>query len=165
MNENHTDKDEEAKRSIAESSVLFHPYVFIILVIGLFLAIWFKLFPLISVLAFLIILTGFIYIWKKLSLRHLQVSVEIPVTRLFAGDPCEVHLFIHNKKWLPLVWLELGFEPTPLIKWGNIRKNPYIVRFLWVLSFQQINKTIHGEALHRGVYSFESITMTSGDGF
>lgn len=148
-----------------ETSYFFGPIAFWFLVACLLIAIWFKLLPLIVIASFLLILSIWIYVWKENSLKNLNVMLDLTKSRLFAGDEFTVLTKIQNNKWLPLIWLECEFPRHESVSWGKKQTKIYIIRFLWLLSYQQIEWKIQGQALKRGVYSLDEIILRSGDGF
>lgn len=148
-----------------ETSILFAPFSIWFWLASLLVAIWFKLLPLIAVSTFLLVLTVLIRMWKEHSLKNLKPTLDIPRSRLFVGDELLVHAAIKNDKWLPLIWLEWQFARNNIIRWGDNDCYTYIIRFLWLLWYQEVKWTIKGTAQKRGVYHIGEVTLRSGDGF
>lgn len=146
-----------------EASLLFKPFALVGLFLCLLASIWFQLYTMIGILAFILVLAGFIFVWNKLAVHHIDLKLELPVSRVFAGDNFRVYISVKNNKWLPLVWLDVEFNKSQLVSWQD--KPFYIVRFMWLLSYQEVDWEVKGRALQRGVYSIGKITMKSGDGF
>ncbi|MEI3605069.1 DUF58 domain-containing protein [Pseudogracilibacillus sp. SE30717A] len=146
-----------------EASLLFKPFALVGLFLCLLASIWFQLYTMIGILAFILVLAGFIFVWNKLAVHHIDLKLELPVSRVFAGDNFRVYTSVKNNKSLPLVWLDVEFNKSQLVSWQD--KPFYIVRFMWLLSYQEVDWEVKGRALQRGVYSIGKITMKSGDGF
>lgn len=146
-----------------ESSLLFKSLALVGLFICLLVSIWFQLYTLIGILSFILVLAGFIYIWNKMAVENITVKLELPISRIFAGDTFRVHTSVKNNKWLPLVWLDVEFEQSRLVSYKE--KSLYIVRFMWLLSYQKVDLKIKGKAHHRGVYPVGKFVIRSGDGF
>src|SRR5699024_1975421 len=150
---------------LEETSIIFQPFIVGILGLSLLVAIWFKMFMLIGIISFILILALFIYTWNKLSLKNISISWDVPTNRIFYGEHFDVNIAIKNDKWLPLVWLEWEFQPSDLVGWGEKNNLHHIVRLLWIPSYQKSEWSFRGKALHRGVYPIGKITVRSGDGF
>lgn len=148
-----------------ETSILFEPLTIGIFIVCLLLAIWFKMFTIIAVLTFLLLLSLFIVIWKSHSLKNVYTSLHVPKTRLFQGGSFTVNASIQNKKWLPLVWLEWEFPTSSIVQWEQSNTNTYTTRLLWLLPFAKVHWSITGEGMKRGVYNIGDIVIRSGDGF
>src|SRR5690625_2815493 len=125
-------KEEEQK--IDESSILFKPLFLIILVVLLLIAIWFRFYTIIGIVFFLLTLTLFISIWKKIAIKQIELDIVLPKMRLFVGESFNAHLSLKNNKIVPLVWVELAFKNSNLVTWGEEKKPFYLVRLLWLLA-------------------------------
>ncbi|NEU29670.1 DUF58 domain-containing protein [bacterium LRH843] len=156
---------EEEEIVSKETSILFTPFMIWCLVACVLVAIWFKFLPLIAVSTFLLMLAVLIVVWKEQSVKNLKLALDLPASRIFAGDDCTIHASVKNDKWLPLIWLEWQFERSDLIVWGDNNRDVYVTRLLWLLWFQQIKWEVKGKAMQRGVYNIGNITVRSGDGF
>lgn len=154
---------EEENQNTRESSMLFHPYVLAGLFIVLLVSIWFSMYTLIGILAFILVLSGFIYLWNHLSVKRIHVTMSLHVSRVFAGDDFTANITVKNDKWLPLVWLDWEFKESRLVSWKG--KVNFIMRFMWLLPYQTMEWTVKGSTVHRGVYDIGDITIRSGDGF
>lgn len=156
-------QEHRAEKQVGEASLLFNKYVLLGVLGCLLLAIWFKLYTLIGVLAFVLVLAAFIHGWNRMSLKHIEVDLDLPAFRVFAGEALEVRATVENKKWLPLVWLEWEFPPSRLIAWNG--EPDYRMRLLWLLANEKAEWTAKGKTVRRGVYPVGTITIRSGDGF
>lgn len=159
-------QDEQLEEHIIdESSLLFKPLSLVVLFILLLIAIWFKFYTMIGVVSFLCILAIVISIWKRMSIKNIELDIHLSKSRLFVGDEFVVDISVKNNKLLPLVWLELEYENNRLIRWGKDEKQFYIVRLLGLLSYQKTDWKINGKAYERGVYQIGNVIIRSGDGF
>lgn len=150
---------------VQKASYLFERYAIIFFFILLLIAIWFTFLPVIIVTSFLLLLSILIIVWKEKSLQHVHVDFSPTKTRLFAGESFHITVSILNDKWLPLVWLELDFPESEYILLGKYVENKYILRFLWLMTYQQVKWDVQAEGFKRGVYQTRDITLKSGDGF
>ena len=46
--------------------------------------------------------------WGFKALEHLEIHISAPQKRIFAGDQIQFGYRVDNKKFLPLIWLEVG---------------------------------------------------------
>lgn len=148
-----------------EASILFAPYTIWVVIVLLLIAIWFKFLALIVVGTFLLLLSTIVSGWKKESLKHIKLNLQLSRARLFMGEKFIAKVYLHNDKWLPLIWLECIFPESKEIIFGINESSSYIIRFLWLMSFQKIEWTLKGRAAKRGVYNIGQVTLRSGDGF
>lgn len=160
-------EDQKAKQRMKHTSLLFEPIPLAILAGCLFLAIWFKATVMIGMVSFLLLLALFIFLWKTMALKNIDVTLDVPKTRLFVGDNFSSHMTVKNNKWLPLVWLEWEFSSVNkhLIIWNNEQRENYLIRFLWLMAYQTASFEVTGAAKHRGVYPIGHVNIRSGDGF
>lgn len=148
-----------------EASILFGPYAIWVIIVLLLIAIWYKFLALIVVGTFLLLLSIIIYVWKKESLKHIKLNLQLSRTKLFMGEEFITKVYLNNNKWLPLIWLECIFPECKEIAFGNNESDSYTIRFLWLLSFQKIEWTLKGRAVRRGVYNIGQVALRCGDGF
>lgn len=148
-----------------ETSVLFEAYFIWVLAGLLMIAIWFRFIQLILISTFMIFLHLIITLWKKASLKHLVPTLQIKKDRLFPEEKFQIQATIHNKKWLPLIWLEWIFLSEEGIFLGDETEEVYTLRLLWLLWHQKMSCVLEGKALQRGVYNIGRIKLCSGDGF
>ena len=98
-------------------------------------------------------------------IKELKPTLAIPKSRLFAEEDLIVHAAVKNDKWLPFIWLEWQFHRSDVIHWGDNDRDTYVIRFLWLLWYQEVKWTVKGKARKRGVYNLGQVTLRSGDGF
>lgn len=158
-------RNEVNEEPVKETSIFFEKYAIWVLLFFLLIGLWFTFLPLIIISMFLIILSVLIVTWKKNALHKLEPAMQIPKTRLFAGDHFSVQASLKNNKWLPLVWVEWEFPKNENVIFGDRKQDAYIIRFLWFLSFQKVSWSIDGVGAERGVYDIGGIIVRSGDGF
>lgn len=154
--------DQDRKR---ETSVLFEPIAAGFLVVFLLLSLWFRVFPLIIIFSFLLIMTLIIIFWRKWALNNLDFKLDVSNLRVFNGDEITVNATIKNNKWLPLLWLEWELVKDDHFIWGDQEKQKYIARFLGVMPFQTVRWNFKGKAIQRGVYPIGDFVVRSGDAF
>ena len=142
-----------------------------IIIVGILIlvAAFFGMTGLEALLAAVLILSLLAYFWGRKSLSHLDIRTEEPQCRSFPGDEPEVTVTIKNDKFLPLVWLESRF---PLLEEGPIaapetdeEKSALKSRFLWLMPRQSLTFTQKAVAKKRGISRYETLSMSSGDGF
>jgi len=159
-----TESAEEEQTRPIETSLLFKPASMYVIIGLLIIAIWYRFVPLIALSVFLLLLYVIISIWKNSSLIHVKPGIQLSKSRLFTGDQFEIRAWLHNDKWLPLVWIEWDFPETEGVSFeDNDPKATF--RFLWLLWFQKIEWSLTAKALRRGVYNIGQIILRSGDGF
>lgn len=153
------------KVDVQKSSYLFEWYIVLFFGVLLLVAIWFSFLPLIIVTSFLLLLSIIIVVWKEQSLNKVDVAINPSKTRIFSGENFYINVAIKNDKWLPLVWLELDFPDNEFVRLGQKEESKYVLRFLWLMSYQHVHWKIKGRGLKRGVYRTGSMEIRSGDGF
>ena len=145
------------------------PAGIIIVVALLLVAAFFGMTGLEALLAAVLLLALITYFWGRKALGHLIIRTRETECRSFPGDTLEATVTVKNDKFLPLVWLEAHFhlsEQSPIKGLGdNADKNTLKSRFLWVMPRQTISFTQTAYAKKRGVARYDTIDMTSGDGF
>jgi len=160
------DKVEENEQFRApQTSILFEKYAVWVLLAGLVIAIWYRFVPLIIVSTFLLFLTVMIRFWRIKSLAHMELKLELSKSRIFANQDFHLDASLYNNKWLPLPWVEWEFPENKGIVLGDDETDTYLMRFLWLLWYQQVHWTIHGRAQKRGVRDIGRVRLRSGDGF
>lgn len=117
------------------------------------------------------------FVWGRLSLRKIEVECESEDCCGFPGQMLELPSRLHNRKLLPLIWLDLSFpigsktciapdaesvdEEAP-VKTGDRELRS---TFLWLMPHQTLSWKQRAMAVHRGVCRVESVKLYSGDGF
>lgn len=157
-------KQEETSRRF-HTSVLFERHVIWVVLALLLAFIWYKVIPLIILASFFLLILIIVSLWKKHSLRQVIPSLELSKPRVFTGEQFDLTAQLHNRKWLPLVWIEFEHQQHPHITWGNDHINEYRIRFLWLLWHQKVSWTMEGHVHRRGVYQLGNCLLRSGDGF
>lgn len=158
-------KDNGVQFHSKEVSILFGPYTIWVVIVLLLIAIWCKFLALIVVGTFLLILTTIVSVWKKESLKHIKLNMQLSRTKLFMEEEFIAKVYLNNDKWLPLIWLECIFPESKEVTFSNNESGSYTIRFLWLRSYQKIEWTLKGRAAKRGVYDIGKVTLRSGDGF
>lgn len=119
------------------------------------------------------------YLWSKSALSRIELDAPEEDICAFPDECIEMDMAIHNRKMLPLVWLDLCFptgekscvaahpedeQPTDEQEKPEHR-DELCASFLWVMPHQSIRWTQRAMAVHRGVCRVNSIGLVSGDGF
>lgn len=95
--------------------------------------------------------------WSRRALAAIEVAREFEPHALW-GEETRVRLTLHNRSWLPVVWLRLQESvPTEL---GVPQAFSQITR-LDAHRRLQFSYTVHGD--HRGYYGIGPLHLTSGD--
>lgn len=111
-------------------------------------------------------------LWSRRGLDHVTYERRLATNRAVWGDSVELEVVIRNDKLLPLAWLQaddfltndLFIRERPLIP--SDRPGYGILRNVWTLApFEQVRRRIHLEAIHRGLYFFESVRLSVADLF
>jgi uncharacterized protein (DUF58 family) len=97
------------------------------------------------------------YLWSRLNVRGLQVTVERPVDRLQEGDFFEERITIENRSWMTKLWLEVE-DPSDMP--GHNAKRVISLPPRAVRTWRAI-----GECGRRGLYGVGPVTVTTGDLF
>jgi len=129
-------------------------------------AAWFQLKTAQGVLLalFFVFLTAFL--WSKHALDKIDVTLPGSEMSAFPGESFRAEVSLANRKLLPLLWLtaELPLPEDPCVS-AEDGGESLEASFRWVMPQQKITYTQTAAALHRGVCSFERLTLRSGDGF
>lgn len=136
-------------RSLTAVSVIF----VISLVIAFSTGFW-----LVSRLANLILVgVPIAYLWSRLNVRGLRVSVERPADRLQEGDYFDERITIENRSWLTKLWLEVE-DPSDLP--GHSAKRVITLPPRAVRTWRAVS-----QCGRRGLYTLGPVTVTTGDLF
>ena len=129
-------------------------------------------------LFFVLFLTA--WLWNKYALSRLDIQIEDSRICAFPGSTFQLSCKISNRKFLPLMWVEVLF---PLPKSGCVEpadeENSKMVfeeetgeeipgacaRLSWLLWHQESHMDIPLKAVHRGICTFTKASAASGDGF
>lgn len=148
------------------------------LAVLILVAAYFDMAALEGFLILVLILCLVAFLWGRLSLRKMDFRCMDEECCGFPGQKLEAECLIHNKKLLPLIWLDMSFpigkktclDPEDKVDEGEshaITKDGRYLRstFLWVMPHQRIRWTQSAMAVHRGVCRVEEVKLHSGDGF
>jgi len=123
-------------------------------------------------------------IWAFLSMRKLSIRVSAPTGGLFPDDEIEFEIRVKNKKFMPVIWLEL-FAPVVLSHclmpedsrvpddWEYAALNDIGMaadvagekKFSFLLWYETVAGCMRWKAVKRGLYSMEHWRLRTGDGF
>lgn len=159
--------DEKQELSLEKkTSLFFEKYAIWAFIIFFVLTISFRFVPLIILSSFFIFLSIILMYWKKHALTNVIPNVILSQDRVFAGNTITMSASVTNDKLLPLVWLEWEMNHDGGLELQSEYERRYAIRFLWLLSYQQVDWTIDVTAHRRGVYTVgKLIKLRSGDGF
>ncbi len=129
------------------------------------------------ILVFILCLIAFI--WGKLSLKNIELQSAEEDCCGFPGETLEADFSLHNKKMLPLIWLDMSIPigkktciaPAPENEihqeGGEDKPKAMELRstFLWLMPHQKLRWKQKALAVHRGVCTAEEVKLHSGDGF
>ncbi len=162
------------------SSVFAGKWIFFAFLAGSLIAAYKEYFALAAFLMFLFLLYFLSWLWGKLSLRKVSLTLSADTTRAFPGGSFPVTWKVENNKILPLIWLDI-FQRCPKRdcavpdrKFTKVlRQLPEEIvpvpvfgrKFAWVLSWQQLEWSMEYLAQGRGVCNLDKLQLVSGDGF
>lgn len=143
-------------------------------------ATYFQVWPIAAFLVFLFFLCISSFVWSRVVLGKVEISVKAIQNTCHAGERLVLGMGVRNHSFLPLVWLDvilpagykaclrqagetgtswflLGGDPKPQ---AGIRQ-----RFAWLLWQQEITWEEELEAVRRGVVELSGAALQAGDGF
>ncbi len=141
---------------------------------------YFGLFSLAVFFMFLTLLFSVSYFWGQKALRGVEITLEAPKGSGFVGERIPGVFRIENRKFLPVIWLELSFpcgrqecvEPEEDFtrEWqqdgaGEAAYPVWKRKFAWILWHQQLEWKTWFRAVRRGIFFLEELGAVSGDGF
>lgn len=97
------------------------------------------------------------YIWARLNLRGLEVTVERPVDRLQEGGYLETRITLVNRGWFTKLWLEVD-DPSDL-------PGHTVERVLSLGPRAKRTTRVVSRCTRRGLYTVGPVTVTTGDLF
>ena len=120
----------------------------------------------------ILVITGFAWLWSRLSFFGLSYSRGFDETRAFRGETVVLTLTVRNRKFLPLTWLtvrdrfppELPVLGTELLV--NASTNQAEFSTFWMPgAFQHTHRTFTIDCRERGFHKFGPAHAFTGDGF
>lgn len=178
----------------AQSGLLIRPFTIALLITGGAAAAYFGY----DKISLFLVAAGFmaiaVRIWAKLSVKKLSISVKAESPAVFPGQDLTISYKIHNRKLLPLVWLELIHpleDPLTLVpdnrdelrplnelelseftppSRDDIRTGPPTrtmadeKRFSMIMWYQSIVFDTLWHAEHRGIFRLDETRAVTGDG-
>jgi len=137
-----------------------------------------------SSLMFVFLFALFARIWAFLSMRKLSIRVSAPTGGLFPDDEIEFEIRLKNKKFMPVIWLELfspvaenrcllpedmrvpdDWEYAALHDIGMATDVVGEKKFSFLLWYETVSANMRWKAAKRGIYSMEHWRLRTGDGF
>ena len=97
------------------------------------------------------------YVWSRLNLRGLEVTVERPVDRLQEGNHFDARITVRNRSWYTKLWLEVE-DPSDLP--GRATK-----RIVSVAPRSMRTWRAATLCTRRGLYTVGPVRVTTGDPF
>ena len=135
-------------------------------------------------LMFLAVLAGLSRLWAFSSARSLSVRIPGNSRGLFPGETFPVKLEVRNRRFFPVVWLELSFplaknlclvpencreaDETEQVQLEAEQFSPKLLgelRLPMLLWYEAREVSVNWTARCRGVYSTEGWRVRTGDGF
>ncbi|WP_234125070.1 DUF58 domain-containing protein [Clostridium hydrogenum] len=123
----------------------------------------------ILVLTFIVILCE-INIYTKYCFKDLNFEINLSRNEVFEGDTLILSETISNKKFLPILWLEVQFLVSKNLKFDNSEASSlddkYYKKDIYsILPYEKLKRKIKLTALKRGYYTINNATLTVGDIF
>lgn len=150
----------------------------VLLAVLILVAAYFDMPALEAFLLLVLILCLVAYLWAKFALSRIELDIPAEDVCAFPDQSLELDAAVHNRKMLPLIWLDLCFptaqhtclaphpdDVQPLADGEQAASPDLKSAFLWVMPHQTIQWTQRALAVHRGVCRVESVGLVSGDGF
>ena len=150
----------------------------IVIFVGVLVANYFNYPALSSFLLFIWLVCFVSNRWGKFSLKKVEVNILPEQNYIFPDSEVNVKYTIKNKKFLPLIWLEIlqpytdrlipddSLKPEIFEDTQNEMKIPVFKRkFAWIMWNETITTDVLFKAIKRGIYSIKDVKLVSGDGF
>lgn len=111
-------------------------------------------------------------LWSRRGLDRVLYGRRLARDRAVFGDSVELAVSVENRKLLPLPWVQaddfasdtITMREGPLLP--SDRPGYRILRNIWTLGpFERVVRRAHVQAAHRGLYRFESVSLTVADLF
>lgn len=137
-----------------------------------------------AVLVFLFLMAVTARLWAFASMRNISVRIMGATQGLFPGETAQVEIEVYNKKFLPVVWLDVFFPLARSLcltpdscrkpdEWEvptleDEKASEQLVgeqRFSFFMWYETIRFTTTWTANRRGVYSTSGWRLRTGDGF
>jgi uncharacterized protein (DUF58 family) len=116
--------------------------------------------------------TGVSWVWSRLSYVGLHYDRHFSERRAFVGETVELNLQVHNRKLLPLTWLNIvdAFPSDLPVEEKDLLTNPATnlseMRTFWMVGpFQRINRRMVIRCSRRGFYRYGPAQVHAGDPF
>ena len=101
------------------------------------------------------------WLWTRVSLDKLEISLDEAEIRCFPGSGAQAAVCVRNGKVLPVVWLGVSLDTEE----GSCVERGEEAVFSWIMPWQKLRWHEDLKALRRGVCSVNSAQCSSGDGF
>ena len=112
------------------------------------------------------------WLWNRFSLHGLAYTRYFSETRAFCGETIELRLEVHNKKILPLTWLNVvdNFPAELPIADKELKTNASTnlaeMRTFWMVGpFRRVSRRYEIRCTERGFHRFGPAKLSTGDGF
>ena len=118
------------------------------------------------------------FFWARYALKNIEVEARSDACHAFPGETMEAACTLHNRKFLPVIWLEARFPATGCVAPidddeadetapGQAESDPPCLSetFLWIMPQQSVSWTQRARAVRRGVSVLRELELSSGDGF
>ena len=143
-----------------------------VLAVLILVSAYFRITALAVFLGAVLLLCALSFLWARFSLRRIEVKMDCEDACAFPGETIEVGALLQNRKFLPLLWLDLSFPNgghgcvAPLTDAQEEEPETEITEsFAWIMPQQKLFWRQRAMAVHRGVCAVESVSLRSGDGF
>lgn len=122
--------------------------------------------------ALIFTITGLCWLWSRFSFGGLYYNRHFSERRAFTGETVDLRLEVHNRKLLPLTWLNVvDMFPADLpVQDKDLMTNPTThqseLRTFWMVGpFQRIHRRFSIQCAQRGFYKYGPAHLHTGDGF
>lgn len=110
------------------------------------------------------------YLYKKLWLKHLKISIHFGADHIFEGEQGELREIIENKKRLPLAMLKVKFKADRHLLFGNEKGSRTTDQYYRNDVFrigggERVTRTLKFSGGRRGYYTIDEISLVASDLF
>ncbi|MFC1910300.1 DUF58 domain-containing protein [Chloroflexota bacterium] len=154
------------------AGVILNRFGLLILLVGILLAAWGGMTPIVILLGFIFAAVGISRLWSRFCLKNIQVKPVLSARRLFPGETVELKMRLENRKLLPLPWIQVDEEvPVQLVadsrslEPGDKPGTGLITRTTSLLWYTATSWKYELFCAKRGYYAIGPTTVTSGDIF
>ncbi|MDP4146478.1 MAG: DUF58 domain-containing protein [Bacillota bacterium] len=109
-------------------------------------------------------------VYEKRGFKNVEFQLQIDKTGIFEGEELSITECISNKKWLPLLWVDVQFLISANLLFKDLNEevvaDSYFKKDIYsLLSYERITKKFRIEGVKRGYYTLDEANLITGDLF